>query len=230
MNSSCSPVTSVSISPPSSSIAAGSPLTLTCQVYTVGIGTLTISWTGHTPRGAMTTQVNVPGMSTDTLTIDRASQMNPSVRCEASIGGSAMFATTTITVTGTHNNISKIEIIFCTFILTAPTVTTTLTTNGSPTIGRMLTITCNPAFPSSLDPTMESYVWRKDGQVVAGQTSNQLTTNPIQLADNNTAYTCESVITSPYLTGTIGDTSGMYQLIIIGKSLSNILLLFLRSQ
>ena len=60
-----------------------------------------ISWTGHTPRGAFTTQVSVPGMSTDTLTINRASQINPSVTCEARIGDSTMSATITLMVSGT---------------------------------------------------------------------------------------------------------------------------------
>ena len=81
----------------------------------------------------------------------------------------------------------------------------------------MFTLTCDSVYPSSLDPTMVSYVWRKDGQVVTSQTSNELTSNPIELADNNTTYTCESVLTSPYLSGTIGDTCGMYQLTILGK-------------
>ena len=81
----------------------------------------------------------------------------------------------------------------------------------------MFTLTCNPAFPSTLDPTIVSYVWRKDGQVVTGQTSNELTINPIQLADNNSVCNCESELTSPYLTGTIRDTSESYQLITIGK-------------
>ena len=79
----------------------------------------------------------------------------------------------------------------------------------------MLNLTC--IFFSSLDPTRVSYVWRKDRQVVTGQITNELIINPIQRTDNNTAYTCESVLTSPYLSGTIGDTSEIYQLIILGK-------------
>ena len=64
---------------------------------------------------------------------------------------------------------------------------------------------------------MVAYAWMRNGVVVSDHTSKELTINPIQLADNNTMYTCESVITSPYLSGTVQDTSEVYQLIIIGK-------------
>ena len=120
--------------------------------------------------------------------------------------------------------ISNDAIIILHFILTVPTVTTTIIPNGSPIIEEMFTLICNSAFPSSVEPTMVSYVWKKNGQVVAGQISNLLTTNPIQLADNNTAYTCESLLTSPYLSSTFRSTSEIYKLIIIGKSLNKDLL------
>jgi len=75
-----------------------------CRVNTVGRGNVTIEWINPNPRGPISTPVNGPtNVSTDTHTVNRASQRTPVVNCSAMIGNSeSRFNSTRLTVTGTQ--------------------------------------------------------------------------------------------------------------------------------
>jgi len=98
--------------------------------------------------------------------------------------------------------------------LTAPPTTIRITASGSPTIGQSFTLTCYFDSPPSLDPTPLSYLWKKNGTKIVGEANNQLITDPIEISDNNTMYTCQSNLSSPYLINPIQNTSEVFQLII----------------
>jgi len=99
----CVIVTSIIVTTKSSSVTAGSPVTFTCRVSTVGRGNLAISWINDNPRNITNTQVNEhTKVSTDTLTVNRASQISPAGECEARIGNSdSRSHFVRLTVTGT---------------------------------------------------------------------------------------------------------------------------------
>jgi len=101
--------------------------------------------------------------------------------------------------------------------LTVPPTTIRITSSSSPTMGQSLTLTCDFNYPSSLDPTSVLYLWKKDVTKIARASNNQLTIDPLQVSDNNTMYTCQSNLTSPYFINPIQKNTEVYQLIIEGK-------------
>jgi len=78
-------------------------VTFSCKVTTIGRGTVVIEWIEANTLGPMSTPVNGSSdVSTDTLTIDKASQLIPTVNCSAMIGNSLLRShSIMLTVTGT---------------------------------------------------------------------------------------------------------------------------------
>jgi len=79
-------------------------VTFMCRVATIGRGTVIIEWNNANTRSPISTPVNGPNdISTDTLTIDKASQLTPTVNCSAMIENSLSRSNfVNLTITGTQ--------------------------------------------------------------------------------------------------------------------------------
>ena len=69
------------------------------------------------------------------------------------------------------------------------------------------TLTCSVTAPATLDLTLPSYQWMRDG-VMLGETGQTFIFTPLRTEVNNIyIYTCQYTATSPYLSNNVDETS-----------------------
>ena len=101
-------VSSINISPHDPKVVAGESLNLTCTATISGQGTPSFAWTGQMSHNQVLVQ-RVSGnwsIFTSTLTIEKVSQINPTVKCTVtSINNSTMMSSVNLSITGNSSHI-----------------------------------------------------------------------------------------------------------------------------
>ena len=101
-------VCSVSITPVSPSVAAGTSLSLTCSATTVGRGTPLFMWTGQMSRGPVAGQaMNNENIFTDMFNLGRVGVSNAgNYTCQVTLGSFNISSTVTLIVFGELTSIT----------------------------------------------------------------------------------------------------------------------------
>ena len=96
-----------------------------------------------------------------------------------------------------------------------PSISVSITGSGGAVVLRSYTLTCSVT--STLDLTLLSYQWIRNGMILSGETGQTFVFTP-QLNEVNRVYTytCQYTAASPYLNNNVDETSPGHRISIIG--------------
>ena len=89
----------------------------------------------------------------------------------------------------------------------AHTVGVAISESQTPATLHSYTLMCDVTAPSTLNLTIISYTWRRNGTVQSGEISNKRVFNSLPLSEDNAVYTCQYRASSVYLNNDVNVTS-----------------------
>jgi len=167
---------------PGANPTAGQSYTFACTITLQGglTGTPTVQWRGPSSDPITGEDFTVSTTPPYTLTIDPLRQSyDGQYTCQATIG----------TTTGSSS---------ATLAVAAPSVSVEITSADVAVLRQSYTLSCSVSGEDSLDPTSTTYRWYRESPMSIVATTSTYTINNVELS-NAGQYTCEVVITSPYL-------------------------------
>ena len=79
------------------------------------------------------------------------------------------------------------------------------------------TLTFSVTAPATLDLTLPSYQWIRNGMILSGETGQAFVFTPLRTEVNSVyMYTCQYTATSPYLSNNVDEASPRHRISIIG--------------
>ena len=89
----------------------------------------------------------------------------------------------------------------------APEIYVAINESQTPATLHSYTLVCVVTAPSTLNLTIISYTWRRNGALLSGETSSQRVFNSLPLSEDNVVYTCQYRASTVYLNKNVDVTS-----------------------